>query len=296
MKKGSYYLLDVFTKEKYQGNQLAIFPDARWVPPDEMQSIAAELNLSETVFLYPADEDGRFPMRIFTPTMELPVAGHPIVGTGFYISRELDHPTNGNIEICLLPKIGEIKVDVTFADNLPQMTRMRFPKPEFGDVFEDRDQIARLLNLQTSDLLDLPLQVVSCGVPYLIVPVESLEAIRNIQFDLGAWTRDRNVLESFFIYAFTPSGTTAEGDLHGRMFAPQAGMIEDPATGSANGPLAAYCHQYDVKTGPVVSEQGFEMGRPSILHLEALVQNKEIVGVAVGGNCVFVGSGELFID
>ncbi|MEM9324659.1 MAG: PhzF family phenazine biosynthesis protein [Bacteroidota bacterium] len=296
MKKAAYYLLDVFTKEKFHGNPLAIFPDARWIDTALLQPIAAELNLSETVFLYPKDASGVFPMRIFTPKMELPIAGHPTIGTGFFLSRELDHPVNGSISFLLKAKIGEVPVVVTFEDNVPQTTRMTFPRPTFGEVLEDRQMLTEVLGLSPDDLLELPTQAVSCGVPFLIIPLRSIDAVQRIRFNMEIWQRYRKVLDPYFIYAFAPQGELATSQLHGRMFAPQAGILEDPATGAANAPLAAYCHHYGVMSGPLVSEQGFEMGRRSLLEIEAHAEEKGISGVSVGGDCVFVGAGELFID
>ena len=296
MKKATYYLLDVFTREKYQGNQLAIFPDSRWIPQERMQSIAAELNLSETVFLYPPDESGCHAMRIFTPKMELPIAGHPIIGTGFFLAREEYHPEEGEIQLKLRTKIGIVPVRVVFEGNLPSHTIMRFPAPEFGEVASSAEAVANLLGLGLDELMDLPVQTVSCGVPFLIVPIKSLSAVRDIRFDLQAWNDLDEKFRSAFIYAFCPEGEEPGSHLHGRMFAPQAGILEDPATGSANAPLAAYCHRYDLLKGPLVSEQGFEMGRRSFLHLEAIVSEGQITGVSVGGHCVFIGKGELFLD
>ncbi len=296
MHRASYYLLDVFTEQRYGGNPLAIFPDARPVDPSLMQTIAGELNLSETVFLYPRNKKGAFPMRIFTPRTELPTAGHPSIGTAFFLAREVHHDHNKPIEIILGQRIGDIRVSVEHRYNIPTMATMHQPLPEFGEVMETRKEVAAVLGLKEQDLLPQPLQIVSCGVPYLIVPINSLEAVKAIRFRLDLWDRMKDAFGGSFIYAFTPSGERPGSDLHGRMFAPEAGILEDPATGSANGPLACYCVEYGIKKGPMISEQGFEMGRPSFLHLEARKDGNEFKSVRVAGKSVFVGKGEFFLD
>ncbi len=296
MTRATYYLLDVFTDSKYGGNPLAIFPDSRNIDPQEMQSIASELNLSETVFLYPKTKDGVFPMRIFTPKSELPTAGHPSIGAGFFLSRESTTVGNQPIEIVLQQKVGNIKVDVTHRHNVPNMATMYQILPTFGKTIEGRRAICDLLSLKEEDLLPFPIQVVSCGVPYILVPVETLAAVEKIQFKLEKWQELSSALDGFSIYAFTTETVNASSDLHGRMFAPDIGILEDPATGSANGPLACYCLEYGIKSGLLVSEQGFEMGRPSLLHIEARKEEGKFKEVKVAGKSVFVGKGEFFLD
>ncbi|MBV6644324.1 MAG: PhzF family phenazine biosynthesis protein [Cyclobacteriaceae bacterium] len=298
MRRANYFLLDVFTKKRYGGNQLAVFPDAREIPEDQLQKIAKELNLSETVYLTPTGDSKKYKMRIFTPGLELPTAGHPTIGTAFYLARELDHPSDAVFNFVLEQKVGPIQVAVAFKNNLPELATMDMPTPRFGTKYDHlRTEIAQMLDLQESDLLETPIQEVSSGVPYIIVPVRTLESVRKISFQTNSWKALKKSLNNAFIYAFAPQGQTATGDLHGRMFAPDAGILEDPATGSANGPLGAYVKYYELKEGPYLSEQGFEMGRPSFIHIniESNSQNK-IESVKIGGNCIFVGSGTFFYD
>jgi trans-2,3-dihydro-3-hydroxyanthranilate isomerase len=289
--------MDVFTSVKYGGNQLAIFPDARRIEENLLQKIAREMNLSETVFIYPPLKNDIPTMRIFTPTQELPTAGHPTVGTAFYLSREVDHDTDRPLEMTLRQKIGDIKVRVDFRNNTPSMATMYQPLPDFGRIHQNRSEIAQLIGLSSEDLLDFPIQRVSCGVPYVIIPVKNIASIRNIRFRLDIWDQMKDDLDAF-IYAFCPEGQEDKGNLHGRMFAPEAGILEDPATGSANGPLGCYVHHYKIAKSPYVSEQGFELGRPSILYIEINEkdENGDIVEVKVGGESVFVGSGEIYLD
>ncbi len=297
MKKASYYLLDVFTDRMFSGNQLAVFPDARQVEESLMQPIAREMNLSETVFIYPKNEDGSFDMRIFTPTQELPTAGHPTIGSAYYLSRKVDHMANDTTDIVLNQKVGQIRVTLDIKNNAVQKATMFQPLPIFGKIYDDRSALASLISIAESDLMDFPIQEVSCGVPFLIIPVKSIETVEKIRFRLDLWDKLKAELDNAFVYVFTPHGSLKDSDLHGRMFAPEAGILEDPATGSANGPLGCYVTHYHIKHGPFVSEQGFELGRPSIIHIEIDCDERDRISqVKVGGQSVFVGQGEIFMD
>ena len=169
-------------------------------------------------------------------------------------------------------------------------------RPHFGNILDNRSEIAELFNLTASDLMDYPVQEVSCGVPYIIVPVKTLENVRNLTFNTQVWEQLKSTLSDLSVYVFTPQGLLPNSDLHGRMFAPEIGITEDPATGSANGPLACYLFKYGIKKGPLISEQGFEMNRPSILHLEIESEKEIIKKVKVGGQAIFVGQGQFIID
>lgn len=296
MNRASYFLLDVFTDSRYGGNQLAIFPNAHRIAADEMQAIAAELNLSETVFLYPKNEHGAFPMKIFTPKMELPTAGHPSIGTGFFLAREMNPTSNRPFHVYLDQAVGRVKIKVQHRYNVPTMATMYQQLPAFEKKIENRSLLSQLLSVDDKDLMDLPAQIVSCGVPFLIVPLNSIAAIKKIKFRIDVWETLRSETGDAFIYTFALGGDRPGSDLHGRMFAPQAGILEDPATGAANGPLACYCLEYGLLEGPLISEQGFEMNRPSILHLQAKKENGLFSEVTVSGKSVFVGKGEFFLD
>ncbi|MAJ52308.1 MAG: phenazine biosynthesis protein PhzF [Flammeovirgaceae bacterium] len=295
MKKATYHLLDVFTNKKFGGNQLAIFENASEIPSEIFQNIAQELNLSETVFLFPKNSDGLYPMRIFTPIKELPTAGHPSIGTAYFIAQNFQKKDE-KITIKLGQNIGPIEVKIKMSEKGPLMATMYQVPPYFGKILDNRTEIAQLLNLKTSDLMDYPIQEISCGVPYIIVPVRTIENIQNLTFNTQVWEKLQSILKDHSIYAFTPHGLLPDSDLHGRMFAPEIGITEDPATGSANGPLACYLFKYDIKKGPLISEQGFEMNRPSILHIEIESEKEIITNVKVGGQAVFVGQGQFSID
>lgn len=295
MKKATYYLLDVFAEDKYCGNQLAIFPEAANISEELLSKIARELNLSETVFLYPK-KNNRWPMRIFTPGGELPTAGHPTIGTAFYMSRQTDHAIDAPLDILFEQKIGEIKATVDFRNNLPIFSSMLQPLPEFMAEYEDRSSIASLFNREESELLDLPIEKVSCGLPYVIVPFRALESIKQIEFRLDRWNEIKAAFGNAFVYAFCPNGEDG-GHVHGRMFAPDIGVLEDPATGSANGPLGCYCVKHQLTDHSIISEQGYEIGRKSKIYIDiAESGNGEIRMVKVGGKSVFIGKGEIFLN
>lgn len=297
MKKSStYHLLDVFTDKKFSGNQLAVFPDSREIPEHMMQSIATEFNISETVYLFPAESDGSFNMRIFTPGQELPTAGHPTVGSAYYVATHLNPTDSKSGTIVFNQKVGAVEVDLHFEDEKLVSAVMSQPLPQFLEIINEREEISTLLSLGTSELADTPIQKVSCGVPYILVPIKNLKAVQEIQFRLDVWNRLKEKLNHCFIYAFTTETELPNSGVHGRMFAPEGGILEDPATGSANGPLGCYLNHYNLLSGPFQSEQGFEMGRPSLIQVE-IVENEqgEISQVLVGGNAVSVGIGEFYI-
>jgi trans-2,3-dihydro-3-hydroxyanthranilate isomerase len=295
MKKAIYYLLDVFAEEKYCGNQLAIFPEASVIDENLLPQIARELNLSETVFLYPV-KDNKKPMRIFTPGGELPTAGHPTIGTAFYMSRETDHAMDKPLKIIFEQKIGEIEATVEFKDNLPVYSSMLQPLPSFMDSYGQREQIAALFNRSEEELMDLPIEKVSCGLPYIIVPFKTIESVKGIEFRLDRWNELKKSFGDAFVYAFCPEGEDG-GDVHGRMFAPDIGVPEDPATGSANGPLGCYCVKHKITNSSIVSEQGYEIGRRSKIYIDIKSTSEgDITAVKVGGKSVFIGKGEIFLN
>ena len=283
----TFYIVDVFAEERYAGNQLAVVRGGAGLPDETLQKIALEMNYSETTFVLSDEEsEGGYDVRIFTPGEEVPFAGHPTLGTAYVIQHEL---LAGPAErITLKLKAGEIPV--TFGEVL----WMRQLPPTFGEVL-DHASVARALNLEAADLNDhYPVQEVSTGLPALVVPLRDLGALRRCRVD---WERYTEVAGSGKnLYIFCPeSHDDGPGNLSARMFANDLGVPEDPATGSAAGCLAAYLleHNY-LGTDPVdVSvEQGYEIGRPSLLYLRATRDSDEIK-VDVGGKVQMVARGEL---
>jgi trans-2,3-dihydro-3-hydroxyanthranilate isomerase len=296
-----YFLVDVFTDRPFGGNQLAVFTDGRGLSSEEMQSIAKEMNLSETTFVLPArDAKSDFHVRIFTPALELPLAGHPTVGTAFVLAREhmLGELTD-EVTTTFEEGVGLIPVTLRSQGGRLQSISMRQPLPSFGLDFSDRAAIARMLSLTEQDLVEgLPLEVVSCGVPFLYVPVKSLAALRSIRFRRDVW---ETVLQDFVapqVFVFTQEAEVVNSTTHCRMFAPSMGITEDPATGAAHGPLGSYLVRHKLVESVAgkaefISEQGFELGRPSFLQVTIEHKGEDITGVYVGGQCQYMSSGHL---
>ncbi|GHO44467.1 PhzF family phenazine biosynthesis protein [Ktedonospora formicarum] len=299
MKKLRYILVDVFTNQAFGGNPLAVFPDGQDVTEAEMQALAKELNLSETTFVLPAtQEQHTYQLRIFTPARELPMAGHPTLGTTFVLAREsMISLQDGTTSITLEEKVGPIPVTIQSRDGIIDMIEMQQPLPRFGAHFERREAIAEMLSLTPDDLdAHLPIQVVSCGVPFLYVPIKSLEAVKDVRFKRDVYERELMDNEAQGVFIFARGGERNGTTIHSRMFAPEMGIVEDAATGAASGPLGAYLTRYKVVEGQdglveIVSEQGFEMGRPSIVHIRIERQGEEFSRILVGGQCHYMAEG-----
>jgi trans-2,3-dihydro-3-hydroxyanthranilate isomerase len=298
MRKLQYYLVDVFTDRAFGGNPLAVVTDARDLSTETMQALAREFNLSETTFvLPPQDPKHDYHVRIFTPAVELPMAGHPTVGTAFVLAhKHLIQPLQQETTITFEEGVGPIPVTFKVQAGHLQSIHMRQPLPTFGATFSDRATIAEMLSLDTADLdATLPLEVVSCGVPFLYVPIKSLAAMRAIQFRRDVWERTLRDFEASQAFLFTQEVEVAGSTVHSRMFAPAMGIVEDPATGAASGPLGCYLvrHKNAISSGTmeIVSEQGIEMGRPSFIQIAIEHEGVDITGVHVGGQSHFMGEG-----
>ncbi len=295
-----YRIVDVFTDRMFGGNPLAVFLDARGLADTEMQSLAKEMNLSESTFIFPADDPANdFKVRIFTPGRELPMAGHPTIGTSFVLAREGLAPRDREELILRLEeKVGVIPVRMQFENGAPKMIWMTQPLPTFSEPILDPTLAAEMLNLDERDVdAELPIQIVSCGVPYPIIPVRSLSAMRRLQFRTDVARRELAQFGPTEALVFTREVENPGSSVHSRMFAPEFGILEDPATGSAAGPLGAYLVKHQVisanPTALILNEQGIEMGRPSFLHVRITTAGTEITEVQVGGAAVFVGAGEI---
>lgn len=273
MTRHEYVLVDVFTDRKFGGNQLAVFRDGNGIGDDSMQAAAKELNLPETTFVVRAQQGGDHKLRIFTPARELPFAGHPTVGTAFVLSDARD------ATLRLEEQVGTL--EVTVRDGF---TEMEQPLPTFEPV-SDRDAVAASISLDAADLEPaLPIEVGSSGNRFMFVAVKSLDAVKRAS--------PRGLVEAAYI--FTTQTVEPGSTVHGRMYAPWQGIAEDPATGSANGPLGAYLVRHGVSDGTrIVSEQGYEMGRPSMLYVRVGGGRDRITSVHVGGRCAIAGGGWL---
>ncbi|MDE2949713.1 MAG: PhzF family phenazine biosynthesis protein [Chloroflexota bacterium] len=295
----NYHLLDVFSNQPFGGNQLAVFADPPLeLPASTMQLVAKELNLSEVTFVFPpADYQNDFRLRIFTPDRELPMAGHPTVGTAFLLARlGMIKETAKSRSLSFEEGIGSIQVTVeSDEDGRPESVLMRQPIPQFLDIYEDREAIARMLSLRPEDLQPkAPLQVLDNGLPFLFVAVQSLDAIRRLSLRLDLWQGLLLGKPGENVFVATTQTEHPGSTVHSRMFAPALGVAEDPATGSASGSLGVYLLKYGlVDSGEIVSEQGIEMGRPSFININVERQGEKFTAVTVGGACVYMGQGTL---
>jgi trans-2,3-dihydro-3-hydroxyanthranilate isomerase len=290
MKKRAFYILDVFAESKYAGNQLAVFRNAGDIPGAEMQQLAREINFSETTFIL-SDEpqpDGGFDVRIFTPREEVPFAGHPTLGTAHIIRNEI---LKGQAdEVCLNLKVGQIPV--TFgADGYGWMKQV---EPVFGQQHSAKI-LAPVLGLEVDEIDPrFPIQEVSTGLPFFIVPLKSLAALKKAKVNLEKCYDLIEKTVAKGILVFCPETYEAGNDLSVRVFVDYYGVPEDPATGSGNGCLAGYLVKYRYfgkESINVRSEQGYEIGRPSLLLLKAEDKNGKIE-IFVGGKSITVARGE----
>jgi len=300
MKKLHYYLADVFTDEVFGGNQLAVFPEGHEVPEHLMQKIAKELNLSETTFvLPPTNPNNNIKLRIFTPGKELPMAGHPTIGTAFVLLQQNILKPTGN-QLIFEEGVGDIAVDFTTKEDKPDLITMRQPLPQFGATVTNVQVLADLLSLTPTDIeATNPAQVVSCGVPFFFVPLKTLAAVRKAKLRQDVLENELKHIGAESVFLFSTETENPAHTVHGRMFAPAFGIPEDPATGSACGPLGCYLVHYGlVPTQPetqVICEQGYEMGRPSLIYITIGQENKNITSVQVGGKSTLVGEGYIYL-
>lgn len=294
-----FYTADVFTKHVFGGNPLAVFPDARGLTAERMQAIAREFNLSETVFVFPPEVAAHTRrLRIFTPAMELPFAGHPTVGAAHVLAAIGDIPLASEVTRHIFEEgVGPVGVTIFTRDGNPVFAQLSAAKlPEFGPTPPSTEAIAAVLALEGADILEgqYSPQAVSCGVPFLFVPLRNRDALRRARLHREQW---ETVLSSFWapaLYLFTFETERNDSHLRARMFAPAMGVAEDPATGAAATALAGYLGVRDTTAAGTlrwVVEQGFEMGRPSILEVEADKAAGRIAAIRVGGASVMVSEG-----
>lgn len=289
----NFYIVDVFAEEKYAGNQLAVFTEAGDLTTEQMQRLAKETNYSETTFILSSElRQGGYDVRIFTPEQELPFAGHPTLGTAFVLQQEVIQQPVANLQLNL--KVGPIPVHLLYENGQPDVLWMKQNRPSFGAVVAP-DAIAPVLNLNITDLdCRYPIQEVSTGVPFLIVPLTSLVALQRIKVNLDRLMPLIEPLQAKMIFVFSPETRNSANQLSARMFAHAVGIPEDPATGSANGCLAGYLaqhHYFGCDRVNVRVEQGYEMGRPSLLRLKA-DRRQDGIGIEVGGKVIAIAKGQ----
>ena len=291
----NFYIVDVFAESKYAGNQLAVFCGAGVAELSEAQMllIAREINYSETTFIRSPDpRDGGYDVRIFTPKKELPFAGHPTLGTAFVLQQEIIREKVDRVILNLA--VGQIPVTFNYHNESADILWMRQNPPSFGQVLSAAS-LANVLNLEPDEIdANFPIQEVSTGVPFIIVPLKTIASLKKAQVNLDKYFELVDTMEAQEILIFCPETYSDFNDLSVRVFAHSLGIPEDPATGSANGCLAGYLVEYayygegkiDVRV-----EQGYEIERPSLLLLQA-AQNEGKIEVLVGGKVVMVAKGE----
>ena len=301
-RKTPFILVDVFTSRPFGGNQLAVFTDGTTLSASEMQELAHEMNFSESTFVMPPDSSGARRVRIFTPTHEMPMAGHPTVGTTWVLASRGDIALNSaSVDATLLLGIGPVTVTVESTGGKPDFVWMAHREAEFGAKRDDRERIAQAIGITAADIRDdLPIQTVSTGFPFVMVPIRTLDALAKCTSNaapIAALFKPGE--QSPLIYMFV-ANLSGEFSARSRMFAPHDGIPEDPATGSAAAPFGAYAATYGlINPAPKASltiQQGVEMGRPSEIRVEVARKDSGAFAIRIGGRCAIVGSGEFTLD
>jgi trans-2,3-dihydro-3-hydroxyanthranilate isomerase len=298
-----FHQLDVFTDRALSGNPLAVFPEAAGLDDAHMQALAREMNLSETSFVFPSKRATRR-LRFFTPTAEVPLPGHPTVGTWWLLATlgEIDLPDEGTHEVTQETQAGVLPIEIQMAGGAPKLVVMTQAPPEFGPVVQDTHRLAELLG-GGSDLIPEAAspQVVSTGIPQLMIPTASLAALEALPSggkggELAAFLRE---FDTDCAMCYATETKSPEATVHCRMFAPGLGVPEDPATGSASGALGAYLVHHGIVSpsdgaARVVVEQGIEIGRASRIDVRIATTPEGAVGeVQVGGQAVTFIEGEV---
>jgi trans-2,3-dihydro-3-hydroxyanthranilate isomerase len=294
--------VDVFTERVFGGNPLAVVFEADGLADAEMQAIAREMNCSETTFLLPPTRRNcAARVRIFTPAREIPFAGHPTIGTSWVLAAEKLLPA-GTTRFNLEEGIGPVEVTLEGDPARPAFLWMRHGEAKFGPELTDRAGFARALGLAEADLLPgHPIRTGSTGNTFLYIPLADRAAVDRARLDVPALLAAQGEGQNLGVFVFAPDppgGTPGKATVYSRMFAPHtSGIPEDPATGSASGPLGAYLVERRLVTPAatvdIVSEQGTRMGRPSFLHIRVGTGGGRITDIQVGGSVVPVIDGRL---
>ncbi|HEX9819931.1 MAG TPA: PhzF family phenazine biosynthesis protein [Methylomirabilota bacterium] len=290
--------VDVFTDRVLAGNALAVFLDGRGLDDREMQAIAREMNLAETTFVLPPTRpDCVASVRIFTPAREVPFAGHPTVGTSWVLATEGLAPP-GAARFVLEERIGPVPVELDGDPANPRFVWMQHQDATFGPEVKDRAGVAAALGLAEGDLLaGAPIQTGSTGNEFLYVPLRDRDAVDRAGLDPRRLDATLGAGHTLGTFVLAPDPDPAARRVYSRMFAPHAGVPEDPATGSASGALGAYLLLHGlVEPAPrltIVSEQGTKMARPSFVHIDLTVNDGRVSGIRVGGRVVPVLRGRL---
>ena len=296
-----YLTLDVFTSAPFGGNQLAVFPDATGIPEDLLLPITREFNFSEVTFVYPpTDPSHTRRVRIFTPAEEMPFAGHPTVGTSAalaLVEGVLGGATSGGITLEL--GVGPTPVQVKIESPTLAWAELAVVKaPEMGPPTATLNTLAEILSLEPGDLVGgaMSPQAVSCGIPFLLVPVKSLDALKRARVRLDRWEETLRASWAPEILVATRDAEHGDHAWRTRMFAPGLGLSEDPATGAATAAFAGWLALKDPRPDADFAwtlRQGVEMGRPSLLEARATKRGGSIASLHIAGQAVLTGEGQL---
>ena len=298
-----YGIYDVFTDTVLAGNPLAVIFDGDGLDDEVMQAVAREMNLSETVFVQPATNPAHTAkLRIFTPARELPFAGHPTVGTAVALA-ELERGSDGDADIvCVLEeKVGPVRCAIRLRASKAGFAEFDLPKtPSRIDLPIDGQGLADSLSLNPAVIgfENHRVSVWSAGVPFVMIPVHNLASVQSLEFDAALWEKVAPFADGGLAsaYVYCRGGAHHQARFHARMFSPDMGIAEDPATGSAVAALAGAIHHFDdLPDGhhPILVEQGVEMGRPSYIHLHIDVKGGAIAKGRIGGQAVRLARGTL---
>ncbi|MDP6412032.1 MAG: PhzF family phenazine biosynthesis protein [Arenicellales bacterium] len=292
--KYHYFICDVFTEQRFGGNQLAVLPDAQKLSDWQMQQVAREFNFSETAFVLPAETGHTRKVRIFTPTTEIPFAGHPNIGTAFVLAETGALGKEIPDTVLFEEKAGLVSIEIQA--NLDSPTSFELKAPQVLTLQEAPAirSVAKALSLRENEIVvttHAP-TVASVGLPFLFVEVLDLSVLSQVRIDMAGF--DRLLVEGAvpYVHVYTPK--TGSTDIQARVFAPLDGVAEDPATGSANCALAALLSHYRSERDGEFSWcvfQGIELGRPSALRIRARKENGCVVASWVGGTCVMISEG-----
>jgi trans-2,3-dihydro-3-hydroxyanthranilate isomerase len=305
-----YSIYDVFTDRRLAGNPLAVILDGDDLADDKMQAIAREMNLSETVFVQSsANAAYAARLRIFTPGRELPFAGHPTVGTAVALA-ELNHRSGHGAGqpdmdlVCVLEEnVGPVRCAVRLRAGEAGFAEFDLPrKPVQIELPLDRQGLADALSVKSTDIgfENHVASIWSAGVPFLMIPLHNLATVQNLEFDTALWEKSAPFVEGALAsaYVYCRSGVNHQAKFHARMFSPDMGISEDPATGAAVAALSGAIRHFDALPDghhPVLVEQGVEMGRPSLIHLHIDVKEGEIARARIGGQAIKVAEGTLYL-
>lgn len=324
-----YLHLDVFTDRPFEGNQLAVFPEAQGLEAPTLQLMTKEMNFSECTFILPPEAEGDVRMRIFTPAEEMPMAGHPTIGSTFALAQ-LGIIEPGRQTFTFELPVGLTPVELEWEENRLSFAWMTQPLPAYGPVAAAPGELAAALQIDPAAVMDLPVEEVSCGVPFFFVPLRSRKAVDQAEPDRLAIQRffEEHKLAPRALFLFTLEEGADEATAYSRMFAPLLGIAEDPATGGASGPLGCYLVKHGLvppdRARHFVSLQGVKMGRASRIHVsvetrrerrhggepegkspadpdrepktgQGLAADAAISRVRVGGRAVPVGEGMLVV-